>query len=129
MKHTIPFVPRIPELLALEGNHNGIILSCRHKDILRCSVTRHFISCFKPGGLYELQPVLYCYRPEVCIIGIKDRSGAWQARMFGFYDKDKKNIKVSRVYGNGLDVKMVRDSINSIRFMETWGDVYFPLPE
>lgn len=130
-KHSLPFVPRLPELLALEGSYDGIILSCRHKDILRCSDTSHFTSCFKPSGTSELQPVLYCYRPEVCIIGIKDNSGAWKGRVFGFYIKGENRINLARIYGNGLCIYDIvkKVKVGSLIFSETYGDVYFPLPD
>jgi hypothetical protein len=124
----IPFKPRLPELLAIEGNYNGIILSCRHKDILRASVTNHFHSCFAPDGPYAIMPTLYCYRPEVCIIGIKDRKGSWQARVFGFYQKG--GIKLARIYGNGLSICILKDKLSSLdlELSEMHEDVYFPIP-
>lgn len=47
------FVERVPELRKLEGWHTvpdtnlRIKISCRFKDILRCSDTPHFNSCFR----------------------------------------------------------------------------------
>jgi len=124
---TIPFVHRLPELLALEGNYDGIVLSCRHRDILRCSVTRHFKSCFSPNGLYSLQPILYCSRPEICIIFKRDRSGAFEGRVFGFYVKKTNTIKLARFYGNELNIRIIQEKLFSVNFTETFEDVYFPL--
>lgn len=123
---TRPFIPRVPELLALEGNYDGIVLSCRHRDILRCSETRHFSSCFSRKGCYSIMPVVYCYHPEVCIIFKRDKSGAFLGRVFGFYVGNNR-INLAKVYGNELSVDKIRSSIREITFVETHGDVYFPV--
>jgi hypothetical protein len=84
-------------------------------------------------------PVLYCYRPEVCIIGIKARNGNWQSRVFGFYVSGEfERINLARIYGDGLYIKDIVEKVNlkrgslglnkQLRFSETCGDVYFPLP-
>lgn len=128
-----PFVPRYPELLALEGKYGDVVISCRHRDILRCSITKHFRSCFNPNGAYSEQPRIYCYHPEVCIIGIKNRAGDWQSRAFAFYDKTNKTLNVARIYGDGLNYNLIVNIIKGlsgslayeIKVRETYGDIYF----
>lgn len=116
-------MPRIPELLALEGQYGDITLSCRHRDILRCSVTRHFVSCFRPDGCYHHIPRLYCMsHPEVCIIFKRDRSGAFIGRCFGFWDDGK--LKLGKIYGNGIDCEHIKMHL-PIEVVPTYGDVYF----
>jgi len=78
------FVPRSAELLELEGKYSNFTLSCRHRDILRCSTTKHFTSCFRSNGLESNQPILYCFDEKFCIIYQRDRSGAFNCRVFGY---------------------------------------------
>ena len=86
-------------------------LSTRHKDILRCSATKHFKSCYNPKGGFRDVPFKLCTQPGYAILGKKDRSGQylWRAFVFYFEDKDydyyheSKNyskLVVYKIYGN-----------------------------
>lgn len=125
---TGPFIPRVSELLALEGQYGDITLSCRHRDILRCSQTKHFTSCFRPDGINAHEPYHYCYHPEVCIIYKRDRAGAFVARCFGFYDRQSKVLKLCRMYGNGMSHTEVSKKLKShhpeLRVWTSDTDVY-----
>lgn len=94
------FIPRVPELLALEGwygeGRDRFKLSCRFSDILRCSTFNgksvHFVSCFRneplPGrglpllGERRRQPTLRCYDPTWGIIYRPDKHGNFVGRVF-----------------------------------------------
>lgn len=56
-------------------------LSCRHRDILRCSDGQHFDSCYRMEGLKPHLPMEICqYLPQVGIIFITDVHGNIRAR-------------------------------------------------
>ena len=44
--------------------------------------------------------MMYCYRDDICIIGVKDRAGAWKARAFGNYVPRHDILVVNDVYGS-----------------------------
>lgn len=96
------FKPRSILLQCLEDNYGDFILSCRHRDILRCSVTKHFTSCYNPNGIYRHQPYALCCIPNVAIIGKKDRSGAfiWRAFVQLIEYGNKTELIVFKIYGN-----------------------------
>ena len=158
MPHTLPFTPRCKELLALEGVYEGgITLSCRHRDILRCSNTKHFGSCFKPRppikrwdglgpdcySINSIQPILYNYNPNICIIFKRDRSGQFEGRVFGRFVIQVEDITskvneskvarhellLSRIYGNGLSFEGLRKIFDKyIILRETHTYLYLPVP-
>ena len=107
------FIERVPELRKLEGWYNAdgykFKLSCRFKDILRCSEfngkTTHFISCFARYDCHSQQPLLRCYDPTWGIIYTPDKHGnfmgrAW-VRLVG------SQLQIGRVYGNRLTVDTI----------------------
>ena len=122
----IKFLPRHPSLLKLEGDYGDFILSCRHKDILRCSNSRHFRSCYSPDGINKHIPYLLCGRSNVAIIGKKDKSGQflWRALVeyWGFKDynwegerytlEDKEYLTVYHIYGNPPE--FTRETISEV---------------
>jgi hypothetical protein len=112
------FKRRCPELLALEGWYEyttdlGKVvrfkLSCRYKDILRCSVWRghkkHFESCFAPTGVFNDYPPELCKRPQVAIVYLPDKHGNFQAR--AWVTLSGGDMTVFKVYGNGLDANRI----------------------
>ena len=119
-----PFKPRVPELLALEGQHGEITLSCRHKDILRCSITKHFKSCFAPKRCYENIPKLYCYIPEICIIFKRDKSGDFLGRAFGLFNGGK--LFVNPIYGNRLTYECIKLSLVNKIYCEKVDENFYP---
>lgn len=121
---TTAFVKRRPELLALEGWYDGpgyrFKLSCRFKDILRCSEfndkPEHFRSCFASGSLHENQPTLRCMDPNWAIIYTPDIHGNFLGRCFVHYEGENRyateprlQLVIDKIYGNKLkfeDIKM-----------------------
>jgi hypothetical protein len=121
----LTFQHRHPILQRLEGEYDGFTLSCRHKDILRCSISRHFRSCYVTKnergmelGINEHVPYHLCRKSSFAIIGKKDRSGdyLWRAiiqymkpRPTSYqYDDEpvrmtKESLTVYRFYGNPPD--------------------------
>lgn len=115
------FVARIPELLALEGNYGAFELSCRHRDILRCSVTRHFTSCYRPGSLLSSTPIEACSNPNVAILFDRDRSGQFLWRAFVVFKVNGHGIHVGKMYGNPPEAigQIIKDS-----FIKISPDIY-----
>jgi hypothetical protein len=57
-------------------------ISIRYNDILRCSVTTHFQSCFSPNGCNSHRPVEKIFNPDTAICFVKDKSGKFSSRIF-----------------------------------------------
>lgn len=117
------FVERRPELLALEGWYDvetyKFKLSCRFKDILRCSEfngkTRHFLSCFRKEGMYREQPWCRCLDPNWAIIYTPDKHGNFLGRTFAWWEQIREGegrLVLEKIYGNRLNFKDVMIKIN-----------------
>jgi len=109
------FIPRDPELLKIEGKYGNIELSCRHKTILKCSTSKHFKSCFTTN--FKRFPIKYCADSRIAVIGIRDKSGQFMSRAFivlaGIH-RDKIDVEINRIYGNGLDKDMIRKELCNV---------------
>lgn len=124
------FVERLPELRKIEGwyevePNKRIKISCRFNDILRCSNTPHFNSCFRLSipiwwprekrnleylaklGPNDrgLQPYYRCIDPSWAIAYLPDKKGKFQARSFIHYTGGV--YVVDKVYGNGLSPESI----------------------
>jgi hypothetical protein len=127
----IPFITRKSELLAIEGHYDDIILSCRHKDILNCSKTKHFNSCFAKNRMNEFVPMMYCYNNRIAIMGKKDRSGQFIGRCFirleeyNFCD-GRLILLASKIYGNGLDFNKISRSLHSVAVIRATEKDFYP---
>ena len=125
---TAKFIPRIPELLKLEGWYSlqdgrRIKLSCRWKDLLRASNTKHFTSCFSFSCCYKEQPLMRMKSPEWLVIMLLDLAGNVQARAY-CYLKGKK-LHVSKCHGNGLDFNQLTEStLHNVIGLEESDNVY-----
>lgn len=137
------FVPRIPELLALEGWYSFLSwpdyekrkfkLSCRWKDFLRASDSKHFRSCFSSDGCYKQQPVARLRVPTWCVIYLPDKAGNILARAYAEYGvlerywpkASKENVLwISKIYGNHLEFKDVGGALQHIIRVEGREDMY-----
>jgi len=79
---------RLQELQnALDTKEFHLYLTCRYKTILRCSITKHFKSCYSPNGLYREKPFEMLLRPNVAIAASYDRAGRIIARCFVMWVK------------------------------------------
>lgn len=114
------FVPRDPRLLALEGDYGLFQFSCRHRDILRCSATRHFESCYRRGGGYSEVPFTICSNPSFAMIFRRDPSGQFRWRVFvkvtasrGYPVQTFHDLNVGKFYGTltELDKRLITDKI------------------
>lgn len=97
------FKERSLELRKLENDYGDFILSCRHRDILRCSKTKHFRSCYAPTGVYKELPFALCCDKNIGIIGKKDRSGDFIWRAFVSLTKNWNGedlLYIFKLYGN-----------------------------
>lgn len=56
-------------------------ISCRYKDFVRMSMTKHFSSCFNPEGCHKIQPYLYLIEPEYALGIVRDKSGQFVHRI------------------------------------------------
>jgi hypothetical protein len=120
----IRFKARIPELKALENNYGTFTLSCRHKDMLRCSKSRHFRSCYAPNGINRHIPYQLCQATNYAIIGVKDKSGDYLWRAFVSYYKASWRgatdmLTVYSLYGNydrGFVHNAVKDAFKDKSF-------------
>lgn len=136
MKHKHIFKPRVPELLKLEGWYEEgglrIKISCRYKDILRCSQfseggkrKQHFKSCFSPTGIYRQEPLLrLTIRDNWAIVYLPDKHGNFMGRCFISYQNGL--YTVYKMYGNKLTqehVIRILEKMN-MRCEATWSDVY-----
>lgn len=81
-----------------------VTLSVRHKDILRCSITPHYSSCYRPNGICEDIPFDLCTRNNVAICVARDRRGNFTHRVFVQYNTLPKNFTFGRVYPRGTVV-------------------------
>lgn len=109
------FKVRIPELRAIEGWYDTgeykFKVSCRFRDILRCSDTKHFISCFRQWGIHNAQPSLRCADPTWVIIFVLDGQGQFMGRAFAQYENSQSasngagTLRVDKIYGNRLTYK------------------------
>lgn len=135
----IRFATRIPELLKIEGwysipylfdkrgNNRKIKLSCRWKDILRASDSKHFRSCFSFNGCYKEQPILRLQNPNWAVIIMLDESGDVAARAYCELIKNGTNrnkLLVSRVYGNYLTLVLIETALYNIARVEGREDIY-----
>lgn len=138
------FIPRCPELLAIEGDYGDFKLSCRHRDILRASDTNHFVSCFRPAGLHNLTLLKYCSEVDnVAVIFKCDKSGKFKSRAFvmfspayvsyqvvpnnGTYRIVPAELVIQKVYGNGLNnesIEYILKSKTGYEVRSTGGDHY-----
>lgn len=98
----ITFKPRVEALLELEADYDDFVFSCRHKDILRCSISRHFRSCYAPDGINKHIPFHFCNRREFAIIGKKDKSGdfLWRALVRYISWDVVPTLEIYKFYGN-----------------------------
>lgn len=133
MRARARFVPRCPELLAIEGDYGDFRISCRHRDILRCSDTPHFISCFRPAGAYNHQPLEYCKVDYIAILFKANRAGHFKCRAFvmyvppsnySHYEYDGDSVRfvkrtkpaelvIQKFYGDGLNEDNVLSTLKS----------------
>jgi hypothetical protein len=129
------FRPRRPELLSLEGIYPNpsypdyfIHISCRFNDILRCSDTEHFTSCFAIGGVHKQQPFLRCVSRDWAIAFVVDKHGSFMGRIWIKYNPTTKSwgstypesFNLYRAYGNKLREEDVRCILNN-SFLNTTG--------
>ncbi len=138
------FIPRVQELRALEGWYQAPLykfkVSCSFNDILRCSRTSHFSSCFKDEGeytgtqhgwvargvgLHHTQPLKRCYDSNWAIIYVPDKRGDFLGRCFlrfvpsgSLYTTDFSEHRsigdqfhLGRIYGNALTYKDIITAI------------------
>lgn len=91
-------------------------LSCRFKDILRCSKFNgkfvHFLSCFASGQTREEQPLLRCKRGNWAIIYTPDKYGDFMGRCFvhleklpffeAIWHRTRYELVIDKIYGNRL---------------------------
>ena len=113
---TIRFQPRVPILRAIEGWHEidgiRVKVSCRFRDILRCSEfnnkTRHFTSCFRKEGVHNAQPLRRCQDPTWAIVYLPDKHGNFMGRCFIRWIEKSNTLEIGRVYGNRLTQDQIR---------------------
>lgn len=108
-----PYIPRCAELQRIVGIYGDIETSVKHKDILKCSMTRHFTSCYRPNGMYKEMPVLMCYDPRFAIIFKRDRSGQFQSRVFIQWTHDVYSDECSYCIGDYSPIGAWRRYINT----------------
>jgi hypothetical protein len=126
------FKRRVPQLLALEGWYDvdgkyQFKLSCRFRDILRCSEFNgkitHFTSCFRKGDCWSNQPALRCLDPNWAVIYTPDKHGNFMGRAFVRWEESKNGqeqgtsrsggrLVVDKVYGNRLKIEDITMKIN-----------------
>lgn len=75
-----------------------IQISCRYRDILRCSDTKHFSSCFSMHGCNNHAPVKYLENPGIAIVYSRDKHGQFEGRAFLYLLEDNR-VLVGRPYG------------------------------
>lgn len=132
------FVKRRPELLALEGWYDtGVYkfkLSCRFKDILRCSEfldkPKHFTSCFRQGGLHEAEPRLRCLNPNWAVVYVPDKHGNFLGRAFIHYEEKYNEfapgplLVLDKIYGNTLKTEDILMKLIKIDCHASQRDTY-----
>lgn len=132
------FVKRRPELLALEGWYDTgtykFKLSCRYRDILRCSEfngkTTHFTSCFRKGGWHEDQPRRRCLDPNWAIVYVPDKHGNFLGRAFVHLEEKNEStaqgatLVVDKIYGNRLKFEDITMLIRHIKVEAGHLDTY-----
>lgn len=89
-------------------------LSCRFKDILRASQSKHFSSCYANDGCNSHVPLEFCKDKYIAVCLIRDDAGHIQSRCWLRLCKDSNHnpcIVVYRIYGTGLDTENVSNTI------------------
>lgn len=87
------------------------ILSVRYNDILRCSITEHFYTCFCPDGSSRKVPAEYLTSPAVGICFVKDKSGKFSSRVF-VYALEDGTFFLGRPFGELLKSEWIKILIN-----------------
>lgn len=95
--------------------------SCRYKDILRCSRTKHFKSCYAPdynGVLTVDQPRRRCVNPWWAIVYVPDKRGDFMGRCFVelSFNSFRPTLTLYGLYGNQL----FRDDIQNVLERTYW---------
>jgi len=91
-------------------------ISCRHKDLLRLSETKHYTSCFKQWrGIQQLR---YLADPDIGVVFVPDASGKylWRALVrliIDPQDSSKFALVFYKAYGNSNDVA-IYEKLNQI---------------
>jgi len=113
------FKSRTFSLRMLEGHlidrQAPFILSTRHKDMLRCSKTKHFRSCYSIDGANRHVPFELCTKPTFAIIGEKDRAGDFIWRAFVEHRVEKDHYYTSSSYTVLMIFKMYGNPPPDIR--------------
>ena len=140
------FRERVPELRRLEGWYdpmNGapkFKISCKFNDLLRCSRTLHFKSCFRGAhegysqesyarvlnGEHYKQPLYRCLHPDWAIAYVPDKYGDFMGRVFIRWNAEEKRYEFSGLRGNGLSNEDVVAAITKVgleRYAESWGSL------
>lgn len=134
-------VPRRPELLALEGwyeyedrNNRPVRfkLTCRFRDLLRCSIWRghrsHFTSCFAPGGAYSSVPWWICSQRNLAMVYLPDKHGNFQSRAWVQYEDTEEipELTIYKIYGNGLEHNKLAKVFTALSLRCTTGEWDIP---
>lgn len=125
--------PRTPFLLSLEGWYpqkcgDPFKLSCRYRDLLRCTVfnghSEHFHSCFAPNSVHREQPFIRCEDDRWAIIYVPDKHGNFMGRAFIHQPYNwetssyAERLIVDKIYGNGLNFEDIKESLFKFRGIE-----------
>lgn len=125
---------RIPELRAIEGWYDTgryrFKVSCRFNDIIRCSETNHFTSCFRKGRMHESQPFLRCVDPTWVVIYVPDKHGNFLGRSLAQYvaqpftGGQEPHLRVDKIYGNQLTFEDIKIMLKHITCRYSGTDTY-----
>jgi len=121
----------INNLIKQEAQTDQFVVSTRYSDILRCSETKHFQSCFKATGCYRQIPAYYLMNPGVAIAFVRDRSGRFKSRVF-LYMLEDGNIVIGRVYGDTTFLAGIKQHFpnwvqTSYSYRGDWANLKHPL--
>lgn len=89
--------------LVKPGRNDRVWISVRYHDILRCSITRDFKSCFNPSGCNSHVPNQMLEDDSVAIMFVRDKAGKFSSRCFLYLIKSDTNelaLGIGRPYGN-----------------------------
>lgn len=77
------FLPNdlVSQYCNLQEKKVQVELTCRYKDFVRMSITKHFVSCFRPNGAYKTAPYLLLQNPEYALLVERDKAGAFRTRI------------------------------------------------
>lgn len=96
----------VDNFLWVRAKEIELCISVRYNDILRCSETKNYTSCYRLDGCNYMYPARILTVPEIAVAFVRDKSGKFSSRVFLYLVRDSKGnplIVSGRPYGEDLN--------------------------